>query len=87
MLVCRIFEYLMVFIIVLNSITLALYDYNDRDSTHMFNQINDQINIFFTSVFILEAVLKILAKGFIIHPESYLRNGWNLIDSIVVISG
>jgi hypothetical protein len=44
-------------------------------------------NIAFTIIFIGEAVLKILAKGLIFHPESYLRIGWNLIDSIVVISG
>jgi hypothetical protein len=31
--------------------------------------------------------LKIIAKGFVFHEESYLRNGWNLIDSLVVVSG
>ena len=77
----------MVFIIFLNSITLALYDYNDRDSLGTFNSTIDDINIFFTSVFIGEATLKIIAKGFIFHPESYLRNGWNLVDSVVVVSG
>ena len=29
----------------------------------------------------------VIAKGLVIHPESFMRNGWNLIDSVVVISG
>jgi hypothetical protein len=47
----------------------------------------DQINLVFTGVFIGEGILKIVARGFLFHKESYLRNGWNLIDSVVIISG
>lgn len=71
----------------MNSITLALYDYEDRDSIGFYNQTIDKINIAFTSVFIVEAVFKILANGLILHQGSYLRNGWNLVDATVVISG
>ena len=83
----RSFEYIMVLVIILNSLSLSMYDYNDRDSNGQFNQVLDKVNIAFTVVFIVEALLKIIAKGLIFHPESYLRIGWNLIDSIVVISG
>lgn len=41
----------------------------------------------FTYIFVCEAALKIIAKGFIVHKQSYMRNGWNLIDLVVVISG
>jgi Ion transport protein len=64
-----------------------LYDYNDRNSLGSFNQFLDDTNVAFTCFFIFEAVLKVIARGFVIHPESYLRNGWNLIDSVVVVSG
>jgi hypothetical protein len=41
----------------------------------------------FTNVFfIFEGLLKIIAQGLIKHKNSYLRNGWNIIDFIVVVS-
>ena len=73
--------------ILLNSITLAIYDYSDRDSTTSYNQILDKIGMVLTIVFIIECVLKIMAFGLIIHENSYLRIGWNLIDLVVVITG
>jgi voltage-dependent calcium channel L type alpha-1C len=77
----------MVVVILMNSLSLSLYDYNDRDSDSKFNQILDLTNVIFTGVFIFEASIKIIARGLIFHPESYLKNGWNLIDSVVVVSG
>ncbi len=35
----------------------------------------------------MEMVLKIIAKGFVINKYSYLRNRWNMLDFIVVLSG
>lgn len=81
------FESLMVVVIILNSLSLSLYDYSDRDSNTRFNQILDLTNVIFTGVFIFEASVKIIARGLVFHPDSYLRNGWNLIDSVVVVSG
>ena len=77
----------MIAVILMNSITLSLYDYSDRNSLGSLNQFLDKLNVGFTSFFISEALIKIVANGFIIHKESYMRNGWNLIDSVVVISG
>ncbi len=31
--------------------------------------------------------MKIIAYGFIIADDSYLRHGWNIIDATVVIAG
>ena len=77
----------MIFVIFLNCIVLALYDYSDRDSLTPRNQLIDLFNVGFTSVFILEGVLKVVSYGFVIHPSSYLRNGWNVIDAVVLLSG
>jgi Ion transport protein len=77
----------MVIVIIMNSFALSLYDYADRESESSFNQVLDLANLGFTCVFIFEASIKIIARGLIFHPESYLRNGWNLIDSVVVVSG
>ncbi len=38
------------------------------------------INYFFTAVFTIEAVLKILAHGI-----SYFKEGWNVFDFLIVI--
>ncbi len=73
--------------ILLNSITLAVYDYSDRDSTTSYNQRLDTIGRVLTIIFIIEAILKIMAYGLILHENSYLRIGWNLIDLVVVITG
>jgi hypothetical protein len=37
-----------------------------------------------TSVFTTEAILKIIAYGFVTQKYGYLRNPWNLLDLTVV---
>jgi hypothetical protein len=41
----------------------------------------DYVNYFFTAVFALEAILKLIAFEF-----SYFKSGWNRFDFIVVIT-
>lgn len=41
----------------------------------------------FTAIFTAECALKIVSYGFIYHKNSYLRDGWNWLDFIVVIIG
>jgi voltage-dependent calcium channel L type alpha-1S len=77
----------MIILIFLNSLSLALYDYGDRDSKTENNKKIERANLFFNSIFIAEAGLKIIAHGLIFNRESYLRSGWNIIDAIVVFSG
>ena len=38
-------------------------------------------------IFTVEMCTKIVAMGFVMHPDSYLRNAWNIMDFIVVVSG
>lgn len=64
-----------------------MYDYSDRDSLTMKNKYLDNIQIGFTIVFTLEFILKVLAMGFVIKKHSYIRDGWNVLDFIVVICG
>jgi hypothetical protein len=35
----------------------------------------------------IECLLKIMAMGFFMRKNSYLRNGWNVVDFIVVALG
>ena len=83
----RMFEYTILMVIVFNSVALSLYDYSDRDSLSRRNQVIDNFNKAFTFIYAAEALIKILALGFVIPKRSYLRDGWNFIDFFVVISG
>lgn len=84
-------------LILLSSITLALecpatLDKNHEDSTYDDDQDDQWIlalhtfDMFFCTMFGLEAVLKCIAFGFVMHPNAYLRNGWNVLDFVVVIA-
>ncbi|VDD80853.1 unnamed protein product [Mesocestoides corti] len=42
---------------------------------------------YFLGIFTFEALLKIVALGFIMQPGAYLRNVWNILDFTVVITG
>lgn len=73
------------FLIAVSSVLLALDNpLNDPNSNLVaFLSIAD---IVLTSFFIFEAVLKIISFGFLLNgSNSYLRNGWNIIDFTVVI--
>ena len=73
--------------ILFNSIILGLYDYSDREGISLFNITLNSFSLTFTVIFFLEAALKIFAMGFILHKYSYLRDGWNVIDFLIVITG
>lgn len=40
----------------------------------------------YSGIFIFECILKIMAKGFVVHKNSYLRDAWNIIDFVVVLT-
>jgi len=48
------------------------------------------IDIVFTCLFTIEAVIKIIAKGFYFNKmgpiEPYIKNSWNILDFFVVAS-
>jgi hypothetical protein len=70
-----------------NSICLLLFDYSDRQSLTQYNKIMNTISDVFTVLFLCEAAFKVIAMGFVLHRFSYLREIWNLLDFIIVISG
>lgn len=70
----------------LNSIFLAINDYTDKDNKSATNQFVEKADPFFTIVFTLECLTKVVAMGFALDEGSYLRDAWNWLDFIVVIS-
>ena len=83
----RYFDYIMFFVIVLNALCLALYDYTDGHEGISSNLIIDKLNFAFTAVYICEALILILVWGVYENDDSYIRSGWNVIDITVVITG
>uniref|UniRef100_H3CQ59 Voltage-dependent L-type calcium channel subunit alpha-1C n=1 Tax=Tetraodon nigroviridis TaxID=99883 RepID=H3CQ59_TETNG len=47
----------------------------------------EQVEYLFLIIFTVEAFLKVIAYGLLFHPNAYLRNGWNLLDFIIVVVG
>merc|ERR1719483_1270149 len=47
----------------------------------------EELEPVFMGIFTVEMCTKIVAMGFILHENSYLRNAWNIMDFIVVVSG
>ena len=39
----------------------------------------------FLALYTTEMILKILGMGFVMNNGSYLRDGWNIIDFVVVL--
>lgn len=81
------FENFILFCIFLNSISLAIFDYNDRKGLTTWNQILEEAGLVFNAIFTFECVAKITATGFLLHRKAYLRDAFNVIDFVVVISG
>ena len=73
--------------ILISSVTLAMFDYKDRKSRSPYNKTLELIGHTLSIIFILEAIFKIIAMGFMKHKGAYLRDPWNVIDFIIAISG
>ncbi|XP_067270281.1 voltage-dependent R-type calcium channel subunit alpha-1E isoform X6 [Pseudorasbora parva] len=81
------FEYMILATIIANCIVLALEQHlPGEDKTPMSKRL-EKTEPYFIGMFCLEAGIKIIALGFAFHKGSYLRNGWNVMDFIVVLSG
>ncbi|XP_066888758.1 voltage-dependent P/Q-type calcium channel subunit alpha-1A isoform X2 [Kogia breviceps] len=81
------FEYMILATIIANCIVLALEQHlPDDDKTPMSERLDDT-EPYFIGIFCFEAGIKIIALGFAFHKGSYLRNGWNVMDFVVVLTG
>ncbi|XP_038219335.1 muscle calcium channel subunit alpha-1-like [Zerene cesonia] len=81
------FEWMILTTIFANCIALAVYTpYPSGDSNYT-NWVLEKIEYIFLVIFTGECVMKIIAYGFVMHPGSYLRNGWNLLDFTIVVIG
>ncbi|XP_051732165.1 voltage-dependent R-type calcium channel subunit alpha-1E isoform X1 [Ctenopharyngodon idella] len=81
------FEYMILATIIANCIVLSLEQHlPGEDKTPMSKRL-EKTEPYFIGIFCFEAGIKLVALGFVFHKGSYLRNGWNVMDFIVVLSG
>ncbi|KAK7939766.1 hypothetical protein WMY93_003092 [Mugilogobius chulae] len=81
------FEWMILATIIANCIVLALEQHlPDGDKTPLSERLDDT-EPYFIGIFCFESGIKILALGFAFHKNSYLRNGWNVMDFVVVLTG
>ncbi|KAI9303230.1 Ion transport protein-domain-containing protein [Cunninghamella echinulata] len=75
---------------VITNVVLTVYN----SPVFQFNHRNDEKALLmlehadwaFTIVFTVEFIVKIIADGFIMTPNAYLLNGWNLLDLFVLVT-
>jgi hypothetical protein len=82
----RFFDRLIISLIMINSIFLGIKDYTDKDNETKINQFVERTEPVFIWSFFAECLLKIIGMGFIIGKGSYLRDAWNWLDFLVVVS-
>ncbi|XP_065603601.1 voltage-dependent L-type calcium channel subunit alpha-1S isoform X2 [Cyrtonyx montezumae] len=81
------FEIIILLTIFANCVALAIYLPMPEDDTNVANSSLEKFEYAFLIFFAIEAMLKIIAYGFLFHTDAYLRNGWNVLDFSIVSLG
>ena len=92
----RYFEYFIIGVILISSIILAVdgpaYSKDapvyKKDLPNVEDKLKamDMLDVVFLFMFVLEAMMKVIVRGFVAE-EAYLRSAWNVLDFIIVIVG
>ncbi|OMJ69330.1 hypothetical protein SteCoe_32973 [Stentor coeruleus] len=75
------FDYFILSVILANCVTLVLDDFMVNNTWSV------KTDTCFLVIFTIESFLKIIAVGFFIGKNTYLRDAWNILDFVVVILG
>ncbi|KAG5834204.1 hypothetical protein ANANG_G00259050 [Anguilla anguilla] len=78
----RYFEMCILLVITMSSIALAAEDPVQANAPR--NNVLKYLDYVFTGVFTFEMVIKMIDLGLLLHPGSYFRDLWNILDFIVV---
>uniref|UniRef100_A0A3P9J664 Voltage-dependent L-type calcium channel subunit alpha n=1 Tax=Oryzias latipes TaxID=8090 RepID=A0A3P9J664_ORYLA len=70
-----------------NCVALAIYIPFPGDDSNSTNQELEKVEYAFLIIFTIETFMKIIAYGLVMHQNSYVRNGWNMLDFVIVIVG
>lgn len=81
------FEMIILLTIFANCVALAIFLPMPEDDTNSTNSVLEKVEYIFLFIFTIESFLKIVAYGFILHTDAYLRNCWNILDFTIVSVG
>ena len=48
------------------------------------NETIESTEVLFTAIYTFESATKVMGRGFILEPFTYLRDAWNWLDFIVI---
>lgn len=81
------FERFILFLIITSSIKLAVDSYtSEYPEDSIVSKVSLYFDYTFTALFTLEALIKVIALGFIFEKGSYLRESWNILDFFIVVT-
>ncbi|KAB5536791.1 hypothetical protein PHYPO_G00111390 [Pangasianodon hypophthalmus] len=66
---------------------LAIYVPFPEDDSNSTNHDLESVEYAFLIIFTVETFLKIIAYGLVMHQNAYVRNGWNMLDFVIVVIG
>ena len=69
----------------LNFFKLILDTYIPTDATTL-TKISNIFNYIFVIIFLIEAMIRIFSLGLVFDKGTYLRDGWNFIDFVVLVA-
>jgi len=82
------FDRFILSLIIMNCVTLAVNQpgADGLGPQGTLGNVLTNMDMFFTIAFICEFSFKLIAFGLILHPGSYSRNSWNLLDGFIVVT-
>ena len=75
----RIFQFIVVLIIIINAITIGVNTYN---LSHFIRQIINYIDYSITIFFVIEILIRFIAEP---KKLNFFKNGWNVFDTLIVL--
>jgi len=69
--------------IFLNCVAIGIYDHSLQNKE--WNRMIESINKGFTAIYVVEAVIKIIAYGFVMASDTYLRDPTNIFDFLIIV--
>uniref|UniRef100_A0A674BBK6 Voltage-dependent L-type calcium channel subunit alpha n=1 Tax=Salmo trutta TaxID=8032 RepID=A0A674BBK6_SALTR len=89
------FDIFILIAIFANCMALAVYIPFPQDDSNSTNHdlvtvplcLQETVEHVFLVIFTIETFLKIIAYGLVAHQNAYVRNGWNMLDFVIVVVG
>uniref|UniRef100_A0A8C2KDH3 Voltage-dependent L-type calcium channel subunit alpha n=1 Tax=Cyprinus carpio TaxID=7962 RepID=A0A8C2KDH3_CYPCA len=81
------FDVFILIAIFANCMALAVYIPFPEDDSNSTNHDLETVEYAFLIIFTIETFLKIIAYGLVMHQNAYVRNGWNMLDFVIVVIG